>query len=215
MWKPGVTQSSFVLQDPWKQKWEIQILITKVSRNIEYLNRHRSFNGCHRYLTMGAQVSWSASPSKWIVLWISRENIFRHFINEQKKRWVNCQLITLPKDTILSCTASGDPERRKEKKGQRSYYPKKRKLGEINLPCTAVVILGPETRWSWNLSKLGQAVVRSTYLASTSCQMRQLITHCHAIYFFWGAGGLDCTFCRKLRRRVGVQSRSNGRRGGT
>ena len=82
MWKPGVTQSSFVLQDPWKQKWEIQILITKVSRNIEYLNRHRSFNGCHRYLTMGAQVSWSASPSKWIVLWILRENIFRHFINE-------------------------------------------------------------------------------------------------------------------------------------
>ena len=151
MWKPGVTQSSFVLQDPWTQKWEIQILINKASRNIEYLNRHRSFYGCQRYLTMGAQVSWSASPSKWIVLWISK-------IKKREER-------------------------------TRCYYTKKRKLGEINLPCTAVVILGPETRWSWNLSKLGQAVVRSTYLASTYCQMRQLITHCHwEKTFFWGGG---------------------------
>ena len=89
MWKPGVTQSSFVLQDPWKQKWEIQILIDKASRNIEYLNRHRSFNGCHRYLTMGAQVSWSASPSKWIVMWISkakkREERTKTLLSEEKE----------------------------------------------------------------------------------------------------------------------------------
>ena len=91
MWKPGVMQSSFVLQDPWKQKWEIQILINKASRNIEYLNRHRSFYGCQRYLTMGAQVSWSASPSKWIVLWISSENIFLHFITKQRVNWQHCQ----------------------------------------------------------------------------------------------------------------------------
>ena len=106
---------------------------------------------------------------------------FHKWTKKQRVNWSLCQR------THYYPAQPVEIQRLEKKKGTNILLSEEKEigLGEINLPCTAVVILGPETRWSWNLSKLGQAVVRSTYLASTSCQMRQLITRCHwKISFF-------------------------------
>ena len=93
---------------------------------------------------------------------IKREYIssFHKWTKKQRVNWSLCQR------THYYPAQPVEIQRLEKKKGTKILLSEEKEigLGEINLPCTAVVILGPETWWSWNLSKLGQTVVRSTYL---------------------------------------------------